>query len=167
MSRFRKATALSALLLCGLLLSACSISVSSNSSPTPSPRTSPTPRPSPTPKPVSVVMTYQDDTGHCQTSAHVTVLIGGNAVGTMSVDSHAIPTDRLTVMVAPLNEKYSLKGTAFFQANGQSFSLNVTGQGEVAVNPGTNSWNLVVDTSRVATGGCPSGGSTWPMVVQT
>jgi hypothetical protein len=112
-------------------------------------------------------MTYQVETGQCQTNAQVTVLIGGHSVGTMSVDSQSNPTDRLTVMMAPVDQKYSLKGTAFFQVNGQSFGLNVSGKGDVQVTDGPNSWSLNVDNTRVATEGCPTPGGSWPLVVQT
>lgn len=165
MTRFNRAWAVLALMVTGLIVSACSVSISSGSpTPTPSARPSPTP----TPKEVSVLITSQIDTGVCETSAHVTVFVDGRNVGTMSVDSQSVHTDRLTVMMAPAERKYSLKGAAFFQVNGQSFSLNVSGTGRVDVNsPGPNTWNLTVDNSRLANAACPSGGGTWPLVVQT
>lgn len=163
MNHLKKAGAALAVLLGSLLLTACSVSVNTGSTPTPSP----TPSATPTPKEVSVVITDQVDSGRCETSADVTVLVDGHSVGTMRVDSQAIHTDRMTVMMTPANHKYSLKGTAFFQANGQSSSLSVTGSGDVQVNQGPNSWTLQVDGNRLPSGVCPSGGGSVPMVVQT
>lgn len=163
MMRFKRAGALVALLLGGLLVSACSVSVNTGSTPTPTA----TPAPTPTPKVVSVVITESLDSARCETSAAVTILIDGHDVGTLKVDGQSIPADRLTVMMTPASHKYSLKGTAFFQVNGQTFSLNASGKGEEQVNDGTNSWTLTVDGSRLTTGGCPAGGGTWPLVLQT
>ena len=148
-----------------LLVSACSVSINTGSTPTPS--ASPKATPSPQPTPVSVVITAHLDSGRCQTSGNVTVVVGGRDLGTMNVVNQLIPTDRLTVMVAPGEDRYSLKGTAFVQSNGQAFSLKVSGQGEVQVNQGPNSWTLQVDGSRLPANVCPSQGSSWPLVVQT
>jgi hypothetical protein len=156
-----------AVLLVALTVSACSVSINTGATPTPSPSPSNVAKPSPTPSPTSVVISYQLDTAQCQTGAQVTVSIGGDDVGTMSVATHTNTTDRLTVMMAPVAQKYSLKGIAFFQVNGQSFGLNVSGKGTVPVADGPNSWALAVDGSRVSTNGCPSEGSSWPLVVQT
>lgn len=165
MNRMQGLRTVFAVLLVALTVSACSVSVNTGSAPTPSP--SHVAKPSPTPKPVSVVISYQLATSHCQTNGQVTVLLGGHAVGTMSVGSEANTSDSLTVMVAPANQKYSLKGTAFFLTNGQSFGLNVSGQGTVPITDGPNSWSLDVDDSRLTTSGCPAEGGTWPLLVQT
>lgn len=164
MNQLTKAGRAVALLAGALLLSACSVSINTGAA-TPTP--SATPAPTPTPKVVSVVISNQVDSGRCETSADTTVLIDGRDVGTMRVDNQAIHTDRMTVMMTPANHNYSLKGTAFFQANGQSLSLAVSGSGQVQVTDGPNSWSLAVDPTRLPAGGCPAAGSSWPLVLQT
>ena len=145
------------------MAAACSVSINTSSTPTPTAK----PRAAPTPAalPVSVVITSQLDGGRCETSAGVTMLVDGKDIGTMRVASQVIPTDRLTVMLTPGVHRYTLEGSAVVQSNGQVFSLKASGQGEVQVNPGTNSWTLAVDSTRLAPGVCPSGG-TWPLVLQ-
>lgn len=159
--------ALFAVLLAALTVGACSVSINTGSAPTPSPTPPQVAKRSPAPRPVSVVISYHLATAQCQTNAQVRVLLGGHAVGTMSVGSQANTSDRLTVMVAPVSQDYSLKGTAFFETDGQSFGLNVSGTGTVQVSDGPNSWSLDVDDSRLTTSGCPTQGGTWPLVVQT
>ncbi len=162
MTRCRGAAGAAVLVVCLLALSACSISINTSSTPTPSP----SPTPTSTAKPVSVVITAQVDSGRCETSANVTILMDSREVGTMNVVNQLIQTDRLTVMLPPGTHKYSLQGTAFLQTNGQSFSLKVSGQGQVQVNDGTNSWTLQADSTRLAPGVCPTQGSSWPLVLQ-
>lgn len=163
MNRFRRAAAASVLAVCLLLVSACSISINTGSTPTPSP----TPQPTSTAKPVSVLITSQVDTGRCETSSNVTILVDGHNIGTMNVVNQLIQTDRLTVMLPPGLHSYNLKGTAFLQSNGQAFSLTASGRGQVQVNPGPNNWALQVDSTRIPPGVCPTSGTTWALVLQS
>lgn len=163
MSLFRRAAAAPLLVVCLLLVSACSISINSSSTPTPTPR----PQPTSTAKPVSVVITTQLDSGRCETSSNVAVFVEGRSLGTMSVVSQLIQTDRLTVMLPPGQYAYNLKGTAFVQSNGQALSLTASGKGQVQVNAGPNNWALQVDSTRIPPGVCPTTGTTWAMVLES
>ncbi len=163
MNALRRPAAGPLLAVCLLLLTGCSISINSSSTPTPGP----SPTPTSTAKPVSVVITSQVDTGRCETSSNVTILVDGRNLGTMNVVNQLIQTDRLTVMLPPGPHSYNLKGTAFLQSNGQAFSLNASGRGQVQVIPGPNNWALQVDSTRIPPGVCPTQGSTWALVLQS
>lgn len=163
MKLIRRAAAAPILAVCLLLVSACSISINTSSTPTPKP----SPTPTATAKPVSVVITAQLDSGRCETSSNVTVLVDGQNLGTMSVVNPLIQTDRLAVMLPPGPHSYNLKGTAFLQSNGQAISLKASGTGQVEVNDGTNNWAIQTDSTRIPPGVCPTPGTTWALVLQS
>lgn len=165
MRRLWRAGVTGLLALCLVAASACSVTI--NAGPTPTPSPSSTATPANAAQKVSTVITSSLDTGRCETSASVKILVDGQDLGTMTVASQVIQTDRMTVMLTPGSHKYTLQGTADVQSNGQVSTLKASGKGEVGVSGGTNSWTLQVDGSRLAAGVCPTPGSTWPLVLET
>jgi hypothetical protein len=114
------------------------------------------------------VVADQVSSARCETSETAVVSVDGKALGTMKVDDQLIKVDRLSVMVAPGDHKYSLKTTAFFRRNGATFSIVGGGDGTVHVSDGpSNDFQLAVDDGRLPPNTCPNDGGSWPQVLRT
>jgi hypothetical protein len=115
-----------------------------------------------------MVITDQVASGRCETSETAVVSVDGRELGTMKVDDQLIKTDRLSVMVAPGDHKYSLKTTAFFRRSGATFTINGGGDGTIHVSESaSNDFQVAVDEGRLPVNSCPSDGGSWPQVLRT